>query len=54
MHFQEKVQLLEKENFIEMFNKSGFELISTFGDYHLNEYTNNSERLILWAKKIKV
>ena len=30
------------------------ELISTFGDYHLNEYTNNSERLILWAKKIKV
>ena len=51
IYFQEKVQLLEKENFINLFDQSGFQLVSSFGDYHLNEYTNESERLILWAKK---
>lgn len=49
--FQEKVQLLDLKNFDEMFNETGFKLISSFGDYHLKEFEKNSQRLILWAKK---
>jgi cyclopropane fatty-acyl-phospholipid synthase-like methyltransferase len=50
--YEEKVQLFEKKLFIEMFNKSGFKLISSYGNYHLDSFEDESERLILWAKKI--
>ena len=52
IQFQERVQLFEIEKFIEMLNKTGFKLISSFGNYHLDSYNDNSERLIIWAKKI--
>jgi hypothetical protein len=35
-----------------MFKKTGFELISSFGDYNMNSYSEGSSRLILVAKKI--
>ena len=50
-NYQEKVQLFDLNNFIEMFKKTGFELISSFGDYNMNSYNNSSSRLILVAKK---
>ena len=50
-YFQEKVQLLDIQNFKSLFNQTGFELYKLFGDYQLNSYNENSERLILWAQK---
>jgi len=31
--------------------KTGYTIHSTFGNYDLESYHTNSERLILWAKK---
>lgn len=51
-YFEEKVALLNKDNFTDMAVKSGLQLQSVFGDYHLNPFdANNSERLILIFKK---
>lgn len=50
--FQEKVQLFKIEDFKEMLGISGFELLSSFGDYQMNPYDLNSNRLILCAKKL--
>ena len=51
-NFQEKVQLFKIEDFKKMFKISGFEIISSYGDYQMNPYDLNSNRLILCAKKI--
>tara|TARA_B110000305_G_scaffold47737_1_gene51125 strand:+ start:14114 stop:14860 length:747 start_codon:yes stop_codon:yes gene_type:complete len=51
-NFQEKVQLFKIEDFKEMLGISGFELLSSFGDYQMNPYDLNSNRLILCAKKL--
>ena len=51
-NFQEKVQLFKIEDFKKMFEISGFEIISSYGDYQMNPYDPNSNRLILCAKKI--
>ena len=51
-HFKEKVQLFDINDFEEMFMKTGFTIHSTFGNYALENYHTNSERLILWAKKL--
>ena len=51
-NFQEKVQLFKIEDFKKMFEISGFEIISSYGDYQMNPYDPNSSRLILCAKKI--
>ena len=51
-NFQEKVQLFKIEDFKKMFEISGFEIISSYGDYQMNPYDSNSSRLILCAKKI--
>ena len=51
-NFQEKVQLFKIEDFKKMFEISGFEIISSYGDYQMNPYYPNSNRLILCAKKI--
>lgn len=50
--FEEKVALLNKENFTDMAVKAGLSLQSVFGDYHLNSFdADTSERLILIFKK---
>ena len=51
-NFQEKVQLFKIQDFKKMFEISGFEIISSYGDYQMNPYDRNSSRLILCAKKI--
>jgi ubiquinone/menaquinone biosynthesis C-methylase UbiE len=51
-NFQEKVQLFKIEDFKKMFEISGFEIISIYGDYQMNPYDIKSNRLILCAKKI--
>ena len=51
-NFQEKVQLFKIEDFKTNFSISGFELLSSFGDYQMNPYDLNSNRLILCAKKL--
>lgn len=50
--FEESVSLLKKEDFEDFADKSGLNLIQTFGDYSLNAYDpEHSERLILIFKK---
>ena len=51
LNFVEKVQLFELDDFIKMLEKTGFTEISAFGDYKMNPYHSNSNRLILCAKK---
>ena len=51
-NFHEKVQLFKIEDFKKMFEITGFEIISIYGDYQMNPYDLNSSRLILSAKKI--
>ena len=52
VYFEEKVSLLNKEDFIKFSKESGFVLTETFGDYNLNKFNKeNSERLILIFKK---
>ena len=51
LNFVEKVQLFELDDFIKMLEKTGFTEISAFGDYKMNPYRSNSNRLILCAKK---
>ena len=49
--FNERVQLFNLKDFKSMFNETGFELIKAFGNYSLDPYSEESDRLILWAKK---
>lgn len=51
-NFSEKVQLFGLEGFKSLFKATGFKIIETFGDYYMNPYNLNSNRLILLAKKI--
>jgi len=50
-NFNEKVQLFDLNDFEEMLLKTGYTIHSTFGNYDLESYHTNSERLILWAQK---
>ena len=52
--FNERVQLFNLEDFRSMFNETGFELIKAFGNYSLDPYCEESDRLILWAKRSNV
>lgn len=50
--YQEKVDLLSEENFMELYNKSNLKIIKTWGDYQLNPFDiETSERLILLSQK---
>tara|TARA_B100000900_G_C20393101_1_gene639465 strand:+ start:141 stop:863 length:723 start_codon:yes stop_codon:yes gene_type:complete len=49
--FTERIQLLNKEQIVNLCSKSNLKNTSTFGDYQLNEFNENSERLILLFKK---
>ena len=51
-HFNEKVQLFDLNDFENMLSKTGYSIHSTFGNYSLESFHSNSERLILWAQKI--
>jgi SAM-dependent methyltransferase len=52
MRFQESLQSLTREDFVRYFNPLGMELEKVFGDYDLNEYSeNDSPRLILLFRK---
>jgi len=50
-HFYEKVQLINLEMFNEILKKANFTIDQTFGNYHLEEYNKNSNRLIITALK---
>ncbi len=50
--FQESVKLLSIEDFKFYLQKVGLQITHTFGNYKLDEFKENSERLIIIAKKI--
>ncbi len=53
-HFQEKVSILYKEDFLNYFTFANLEIKDIFGDYQLNPFDpEKSDRLILVATKIK-
>ncbi len=47
----ERIQILKKEEIINMCKHQNLKLINTFGDYQLNKFDEKSERLILIFKK---
>lgn len=50
-YFEEKVQLLELEDFEHLFTRSGLVIKSVYGDFSLNDFNaHSSERLILFAQ----
>lgn len=50
--FREMVQTICQNEFMDLLNKSGFEVIDTFGDINLSSFDDeNSERLIIIAQK---
>ena len=50
-HFKEKVHLITKDEFRELFQEAGLEILHIFGNYMLEEYDqSNSERLIIIAQ----
>jgi len=51
LNFQEKVQLINKDEIVDWLKKIGFEIIAIKGNYELSDYTINSERLIVIAQK---
>ncbi len=50
--FTEKVKLIDKGWFEKSFSAVGLNIQNIFGDYELNPYSANSERLIIIAKKM--
>ena len=54
LKFNERVQLLNLNDFKSMFHETGFELIKAFGNYSLDPYCEESDRLILWVKKSNI
>ena len=53
MQFEERVRAFTLEDFRDMLDESGFDILKVFGDYDLNPYEKErSERLILEAQKI--
>jgi SAM-dependent methyltransferase len=51
-HFQEKVSMLYKEDFLKYFTFAGLTIKDIFGDYQLNPYdSEKSDRIILIAEK---
>lgn len=51
--FEERVQALTYDDFADLLNKSGFDILSTFGDFDLNPFdSKTSDRLIIVAKKL--
>lgn len=52
-NYTEKVQALKLNDFISLLSATKLQLITTFGDFDLNPYSeNDSDRLIIVAKKV--
>lgn len=51
-HFEEKVWLYETDELMKMLEQSGFKISDTFGNYHLQSLNENSDRLIIFAKRV--
>ena len=49
--YTERIQLLKKEEIVNICRKENLKLIRVFGDYQLNKFDEKSERLILFFKK---
>ena len=50
-HFEERVKLIAKSTFLDMFSHTNLEVQSIFGDYQLNEHNDGSPRIIFILKK---
>ncbi len=50
-HFEEKVAAYQLPDFIRMFNQAGFSIKHIFGNYNLEPYDSNSERVIIIAER---
>ncbi|MBO72048.1 MAG: SAM-dependent methyltransferase [Flavobacteriales bacterium] len=50
--FQESVKLLDLEDFNSYLENGGLKITHTFGNYNLDDFNKNSDRLILIAQKI--
>lgn len=51
--FHESVKLLSIDDFKLYLQEAGLKITHTFGNYKLNEFNKNSERLIIIAKKVE-
>jgi SAM-dependent methyltransferase len=51
LNFQEKVQLIKKDEISEWLTTIGFKIIAIKGNYELSDFAINSERLIVIAQK---
>ena len=43
--------MFDLDQFKKMFDKTGFDLVSNYGDYDMRTYSKDSNRLILAVKK---
>jgi cyclopropane fatty-acyl-phospholipid synthase-like methyltransferase len=50
-NFMERVMAISWRDFEEYFHHVGFEIIDVFGDYQLNDYQDESDRLIFRVRK---
>ena len=50
-YFEERVMELTKNNFQDYLKKFNFEILDVYGNYNLEKYHKNSERLIMIIKK---
>lgn len=50
-HYVERVQLLRLADFERLLDQTGYQLDNVYGDYALNKYASDSNRLILVARK---
>ena len=50
--FIEKIKILHQEDFENIFKENNLKLIAKFGDYNLNNFKNDSDRLIMIFKKL--
>jgi hypothetical protein len=51
--FEERVQALSQNDFLSYFQKTGFKVLATFGDYQLNTFNLvESDRLIFVVQKL--
>ena len=46
-HFEERVRLFTPKDFKHLFAQAGLRIVELLGDYELNAYTKNSDRLIV-------
>ncbi len=52
-HFQEKVQLLDENDFRGFLSRANFTIEKIYGNYQFSEFDKDSDRLIIIAKKNK-